>query len=60
MSVIGYLRQCESCGVRMLVTIDDKTAQLCPSCFDQRLVDAIGMAIDDADDGDYPLGEVTA
>lgn len=57
MSVIGYLRQCEVCGVRMLVTAEAKTAQLCPDCFEERLVDIIGREVDG--DDDYPLGQVT-
>lgn len=62
MSVIGYLRQCEGCGVRMIVTAEAKTMDRCPECFETWIKEYLEAASppDDDDDGpDFiPLGQV--
>lgn len=60
MSVIGYLRQCQRCDVRMLVTADAKDMRHCPDCLTAEVMEIIERrqaAVAGADE-EYPLGEV--
>lgn len=61
MSVIGYIRQCDLCNAKMIVTVEAKHMKFCPECLDEFLQDAIDDARQaDADvDGDHlPPGQV--
>lgn len=65
MSVIGYLRQCEGCGVRMIVTVEAKDTDRCPDCFQTWIKEYFEAAkpselLGDDDDGpDFiPPGQV--
>ena len=63
MSVIGYIRQCDLCNAKMIVTVEAKDMKFCPECLDEFIQDAIGDAIEaqaEADvDGDHlPPGQV--
>lgn len=53
MSVIGYIRQCDLCNAKMLVTADAKNIKFCPECLEEFLHDAIHDAIEDQPDGDF-------
>lgn len=54
MTVIAYLRQCEACGVRMIVTAADRDVRLCPPCVEDAVLD-----IAERDDDDHiPAGQV--
>ena len=57
MSVIGYLRTCQRCDERMLVTAEARHTRMCPDCLTANISDAIERAHDD-DGGDWPIGEV--
>lgn len=58
MSVIGWVLTCEDCGVRMVVTVEDRHIRCCPDCLLQRVQDAIDDLGNQDDTADYPLGEV--
>lgn len=53
MSVIGYIRQCDLCNAKMLVTAEAKEMKFCPECLDEFIQDAIDDAIEDQADGDF-------
>lgn len=61
MSVIGYIRTCDACGIRMILTIDARDQRLCIACLDAFILDSIETALDDippeADDH-IPPGQV--
>lgn len=52
MSVIGYIRQCDLCNAKMLVTVDAKKMNFCPECLEEFIREAIEDAIEDQADTD--------
>jgi len=59
MSIIGYIRVCSTCGVRMIVTAEAWHQNQCTPCLDAMIADAIDAAINaEVDDPDWPIGEV--
>lgn len=57
MSVIGYLITCETCEVKLFVTVEARHTRHCPDCLNDMILEAIDRAAGDIDD-DYPLGQV--
>lgn len=41
MSVIGYIRQCDLCNAKMLVTAEAKHMKFCPDCLEDFIDEAI-------------------
>jgi len=59
MSIIGYIRVCKTCGVRMILTAESRHQDLCTPCLDESIADALEAAINaEVDDPDWPVGEV--
>lgn len=56
MSIIGYIRVCSTCGIRMIVTAEAWHQNQCTPCLDAMNADAIDAAINE--DPDWPVGEV--
>ncbi len=61
MSIIGYIRVCSTCGVRMILTAEARHQDLCTPCLDEHMaevIDNIAETITKNDDPDWPVGEV--